>query len=120
MPSYRYCFLDSADRVAEFHVIASETDDEAQTHADRLLAACDYPSIEVWDHSRMVCRVRKADGPAPWENINMFRCRHCGGTSYRLLAGADGKPAAECLNCGRASSFDRSMAPEPPKLPDSK
>jgi hypothetical protein len=29
MPSYRYCFLDSVDCIAEFHVIASGTDGEA-------------------------------------------------------------------------------------------
>jgi hypothetical protein len=44
MPSYRYCFLDSADRIAEFHVIAGETHGEAQTRAGRLLAACAYPA----------------------------------------------------------------------------
>jgi hypothetical protein len=60
MPSYRYCFLDSTDQIAEFHVIAGETDGEAQTRADRLLAACDYPGIEVWDHGRQVYRARKS------------------------------------------------------------
>jgi hypothetical protein len=59
MPSYRYCFLDSADRIAEFQVIAGLTDDDAQTRADRLLAACDYPGIEVWDRGRHVYRARK-------------------------------------------------------------
>jgi hypothetical protein len=61
MPSYRYCFLDSADSIAEFHVIASGTDGEARTRADRLLAACDHPGIEVWDGGRHVYRVRKTD-----------------------------------------------------------
>jgi len=61
MPSYRYCFLDSADRVAEFHVIAGGTDGEAQTRADRLLAACAYPGIDVWDRGRHVYRARKPD-----------------------------------------------------------
>jgi hypothetical protein len=59
MPSYRYCFLDSADRIAEFQVIAGLTDGDAQTRADRLLAACDYPGIEVWDRGRHVYRARK-------------------------------------------------------------
>jgi hypothetical protein len=54
MPSYRYCFLDSADCVAEFHVIASDTDSQAQKRADRLLAAFGYPTIEVWDRGRRV------------------------------------------------------------------
>jgi hypothetical protein len=61
MPSYRYCFLDSADRVAEFHVIACESDSQAQTRADRLLAACGYPSIVVWDRGRTVYCARKGD-----------------------------------------------------------
>ena len=60
MPSYRYCFLDSADCIAEFHVIAGGTDGEAQIRADRLLAACNYPGIEVWDRGRHVYRARKA------------------------------------------------------------
>jgi hypothetical protein len=42
--SLLHCFLDSADRIAEFHVIAGETDGEAQTRAGRLLAACAYPA----------------------------------------------------------------------------
>jgi len=62
MPSYRYCFLDSVDRIAEFQVIAGRTDGEAQARADRLLAACGYPGIEVWDSGRQVYRARKADG----------------------------------------------------------
>ena len=35
MPSYRHCFLDSLDRVAEFHVIASETDGVSGTEGRR-------------------------------------------------------------------------------------
>ncbi len=61
VPSYRYCFLDSADRIAEFQVIAGRTDGEARTQADRLLAACGYPGIEVWDRGRHVYRARKTD-----------------------------------------------------------
>jgi len=61
MPSYRYCFLDSADCIAAFHVIASGTDGEARIRADRLLAACDYPGIEVWDDGRHVYHARKTD-----------------------------------------------------------
>ena len=61
MPSYRYCFLDSADCIAEFHVIAGGTDGEARTRADRLLAAFAYPGIEVWNHGRRVYRARKVD-----------------------------------------------------------
>ncbi len=47
-----------------------------------------------------------------------FVCKHCGATTVRLLTGTDGRSAAECLNCGRASSFDQSAAQSPPVLPD--
>jgi transcription elongation factor Elf1 len=40
-----------------------------------------------------------------------FMCPHCGGSEFRLLNGADSKPAAQCLNCGRASTFEQSMLP---------
>jgi predicted RNA-binding Zn-ribbon protein involved in translation (DUF1610 family) len=51
-----------------------------------------------------------------WENAIMrFVCPHCGTNAYRMLAGVDGKPAAECLNCGKASAFDQSMRSEPPE-----
>jgi len=59
MSSYRYHFLDSADHIAEFHLIECETDRQARTRADRLLAACGYPSIEVWDHGRRVYCAQK-------------------------------------------------------------
>jgi len=76
MPSYRYCFLDSVDRVAEFQVIASETDGKAQTRADRLLAACDYPSIEVWDHSRsLTSSPRRGASPVSDDAIERLRAR---------------------------------------------
>jgi len=39
-----------------------------------------------------------------------FVCPHCGAIAFRLLSGADGKPAAECLNCGKASTFDQSTS----------
>ena len=61
MPRYRYCFLDSADHVADFHLIESETDSQARVRADRLLAACEHHSIEVWDRDRKVYRARKVD-----------------------------------------------------------
>jgi hypothetical protein len=42
-----------------------------------------------------------------------FMYPHCGGSEFRLLDSAGDMPAAECLNCGRASTFDQSMLPEP-------
>ena len=61
LSSYRYCFLDCDDRVAEFHVIEGEDDGQAQIRADRLLAACGYPGIEVWEYGRRAYCARKAD-----------------------------------------------------------
>jgi transcription elongation factor Elf1 len=46
-----------------------------------------------------------------------FVCPHCGANAFRLLSGANGRPAAECSNCGKASAFDQSMSPEPPAEP---
>jgi len=43
----------------------------------------------------------------------MFICPHCGSNAFQMLAGVDGRPAAECLKCGRASTFDRSVLSEP-------
>ena len=43
-----------------------------------------------------------------------FVCPHCGANAFRLLSGADGRPAAECLNCGKASMFDQAMSTEKP------
>jgi len=59
MSRYRYYFLDSADHITDFHLIECETDGQAQVRADRLLAACGYPGIEVWDRDRRVYRARK-------------------------------------------------------------
>ena len=61
MPSCRYCFQDSADRIAEFQVIACETDNQAQSRANRMLAAFGYSDIEVWACERKVYSVRKTD-----------------------------------------------------------
>jgi len=47
-----------------------------------------------------------------------FTCPHCGATAHRLLAGANGRPAAECLSCGRASTFDQSRASDPAPPPE--
>jgi hypothetical protein len=63
VPGYRCYFLDSADHVAATDVIECETDACARARADVLLAACDYPGIEVWDRDRKVYRARKSDGP---------------------------------------------------------
>jgi uncharacterized protein (DUF983 family) len=46
--------------------------------------------------------------------IMKFVCPHCGANAFRLLSDADGKPAAECLNCGKASTFHQSILPDPP------
>ena len=60
MPSYRCYFLDPADHVAATDIIVCETDTLVQARADRMLAACGYPGLEVWDRGRRVYRARKS------------------------------------------------------------
>ena len=59
MPSYRCYYLNADDHVAATDFIACDTDAQVGARADRLLAACGYPSIEVWDRDRRVYRARK-------------------------------------------------------------
>ena len=73
MPSYRYYFLDSAGHIADFHLIECETDNQAQVRADRLLAACGYPGIEVWDRDRKVYRARKPEARCITQNEERAR-----------------------------------------------
>jgi hypothetical protein len=55
-----------------------------------------------------------------WESALMKAiCKHCGGTEFRLLTGVDGKAAAECLTCGKASSFDQLQPSSPSTSQDS-
>jgi len=43
----------------------------------------------------------------------IFLCPHCGSKEFQLWAGIDGKPSAQCLNCGEADRLDQSELPEP-------
>jgi len=52
--SYRYYYLDSADRIAPTGLIDCDSEEEAQARAERLLAGADEAAIEVWDGSRKV------------------------------------------------------------------
>ena len=65
----------------DFHVIAGETGGEAQTRADRLLAARGCPGIEVGDRGRELYRAGKAAGailPAVLRSADGTRRRpHC-------------------------------------------
>jgi hypothetical protein len=54
-----------ANRIAAVDVIYCDTDAVAQPRADKLLAASDYPGIEIWDRSQVVYRSRKTDTPTP-------------------------------------------------------
>jgi hypothetical protein len=62
---YRCYYLDSADRIASTDVIHCDTDAQARSRADILLAAGGYSCIEVWDRDQLLYRVRKTDTPAP-------------------------------------------------------
>ena len=61
---YRCYYLDSADHIASADVIHCDTDAQARSRADVLLAASGYPGIEVWDRSQVVYRARKSDAPS--------------------------------------------------------
>lgn len=75
MSSYRYCLLDSADHVAEFHLIECETDSQAQARADRLLAACGYPSIERFGTAVGECIARERPTRCPFQD-DLLPLRH--------------------------------------------
>jgi hypothetical protein len=44
-------------------VIHCDTDADARSRADALLAASGYAGIEVWDRIQVVYRARKTDAP---------------------------------------------------------
>lgn len=55
--SYRFYFLDGENHIAMAHEIDSSTDAEACDLAVMMLAEQSaFPSIEVWDRARKVCR----------------------------------------------------------------
>ena len=75
MLSYRCFLLDSSNHIVANDLIECETETEVQACADRLLAACGYPGIEVWDCGRQVYRARKNDAPSPARDDSL----HCRG-----------------------------------------
>ena len=65
MSVYRCYYLDSAGHIASTDVIHCDTDAQARSRADVLLAASGYSCIEVWDRDQVVYRARKTDTPTP-------------------------------------------------------
>ena len=59
MPTYRCYVLNSAGHFVGIKAIATESDAEVPAAADILLAASEYPAIEVWDLGRRVYRAHK-------------------------------------------------------------
>jgi hypothetical protein len=59
MPTYRCYFLNSAGHFVGIKAIAAESDAEIPAAADILLAASEYPAVEVWDLGRRVYGARK-------------------------------------------------------------
>jgi hypothetical protein len=56
--SYRAYFLDHSNKIAKGHDIESGSDTEVRQLARLILAGqLDYPAIEVWDRTRIVCRL---------------------------------------------------------------
>jgi hypothetical protein len=62
MLTYRCYFLNSAGHFVGIKAIAAESDAEIPAAADILLAASEYPAVEIWDLGR---RVYRADKPCP-------------------------------------------------------
>jgi len=62
MLTYRCYFLNSAGHFVGIKAIAAESDAEIPAAADILLAASEYPAVEIWDLGR---RVYRADKPRP-------------------------------------------------------
>jgi hypothetical protein len=65
MPEYHCFFLDAADRVTATLTISCGTDNEAQTVADKMLAASDHAGVEIWIAGRSLYRSRKPGFYAP-------------------------------------------------------
>jgi hypothetical protein len=65
MSIYRFYYLGSADRVVAADVFHCDTDVEARSRADALLAASGYAGIEVWDRDQIVYRARKTNTQTP-------------------------------------------------------
>jgi len=59
MSEYHCFFLDAADRVAATVTIRCWNDTEAQTRADKILAATDHTGVEIWFGGRSLYRSRK-------------------------------------------------------------
>ena len=57
---YRCYYMDSSNHIASTDVIHCDSDAQARSRADVLLAASGYPTVEVWDRSQIVYRAQKA------------------------------------------------------------
>ena len=60
MPSYRFRIFDTRGRFTAGRVLPFDSDDQASSHADRLVES-GHIGVEVWQSDRMVYR---ADRPA--------------------------------------------------------
>jgi hypothetical protein len=64
VPTYHCYFLNSAGHFVGFKAIAAASDADVPAAANILLAASEYPAIEVWDLGRRVYRAER-NGTAP-------------------------------------------------------
>jgi hypothetical protein len=54
MIAYRCYFLSEDDKIKSFEIIECASDAAALEEAERRLATCGYPAIEVWDRGRYI------------------------------------------------------------------
>ena len=57
MIAYRCYFLGEDDKIKGFEIIECASDAAALEEAERRLATCGYPAIEVWDRGRYIGKV---------------------------------------------------------------
>ena len=57
MIAYRCYFLGEDDKIKGFEIIECASDAAALEEAERRLATCGYPAIEVWDRGRYIGEV---------------------------------------------------------------
>jgi hypothetical protein len=62
MIAYRCYFLGEDGKIKNSEMIECPTDAAALEEAERRLAACDYPAIEVWEMARRIGTVGRSKG----------------------------------------------------------
>ena len=59
MIEYNCHALDAANNIKVVEVVKYRDDDMVRLRAAIILANCDYPTVEAWEHGRLVRRISK-------------------------------------------------------------